>query len=98
MTSGIHPADLAFYSALATAGSLSAAARELGITIPAVSKHLSQMELRLGVLVNRTTRRMSLTSEGELYLENGRRILGEISGLEELLGVAKATPTGPWDS
>lgn len=95
MTSGIQPADLSFFSALATAGSLSAAARELGITTPAVSKHLSQMELRLGVpLVNRTTRRMSLTPEGELYLENARRILGEISGMEELLGMAKATPTG----
>ncbi len=95
MTSGIHPADLGFFSALASAGSLSAAARELGITTPAVSKHLALMESRLGVsLVNRTTRRMSLTPEGELYLESARRILGEIDGMEELLGVAKATPKG----
>ncbi len=95
MPSGIHPADLGFFSALASAGSLSAAARELGITTPAVSKHLALMETRLGVsLVNRTTRRMSLTPEGELYLENARRILVEIDGMEELLGVAKATPTG----
>jgi LysR family transcriptional regulator, transcriptional activator for dmlA len=95
MSAGIHPADLGFFSALASAGSLSAAARELGITTPAVSKHLALMEARVGVsLVNRTTRRMSLTPEGELYLEHARRILGEIGGMEELLGVAKATPKG----
>jgi len=95
MASGIQAADLGFFSALASAGSLSAAARELGITTPAVSKHLALMESRLGVaLVVRTTRRMSLTPEGELYLQSARRILGEIDGMEELLGVAKATPKG----
>ena len=95
MAAGIQPADLGFFSVLAGAGSLSAAARELGITTPAVSKHLAQMEARVGVsLINRTTRRMSLTPEGELYLEHARRILGEINDMEELLGVSKATPRG----
>jgi len=95
MASGIAPADLGFFSAIASAGSLSAAARELGITTPAVSKHLAQMESRLGVaLVNRTTRRMSLTPEGELYLEHARRILAEIDGMEQMLGTGKATPRG----
>ena len=37
---------------------------------------------------------MSLTPEGELYLEHARRILGEIDDMEELLGVSKATPKG----
>ena len=95
MASGIQPADLGFFSVLAGAGSLSAAARELGVTTPAVSKHLALMESRAGVsLVNRTTRRMSLTPEGELYLEHARRILGEINDMEELIGLSKATPTG----
>jgi len=95
VTSSVQPADLGFFSTLASAGSLSAAAREMGITTPAVSKHLALMESRLGVpLVVRTTRRMSLTPEGELYLESARRILGEIDGMEELLGVSKATPKG----
>lgn len=95
MASRIHPTDLGFFSTLATAGSLSAAARELGVTTPAVSKHLALMETRLGVaLVNRTTRRMSLTPEGEQYLESARRILGEIDGMEQMLGVAKAVPKG----
>jgi len=95
VTSSVQPADLGFFSTLASAGSLSAAAREMGITTPAVSKHLALMESRLGVsLVVRTTRRMSLTPEGELYLESARRILGEIDGMEELLGLSKATPKG----
>jgi DNA-binding transcriptional LysR family regulator len=67
----------------------------LGITTPAVSKHLALMESRLGVsLVVRTTRRMSLTPEGELYLKSARRILGEIDALEHLLGPTGATLKG----
>lgn len=91
----LQPADLGFFSALAAAGSLSAAARELGLTTAAVSKRLAQMEARVGIaLVNRTTRRMSLTPEGELVLEHARRILGDIDALAERLGVAKAQPEG----
>lgn len=96
MSTAIQPADLGFFSVLAAAGSLSAAAREQGITTPAVSKRLSQMEARLGVaLLNRTTRRMSLTAEGELYLEHARRILAEIDDMQQTLGLSKTTPSGP---
>lgn len=95
MTPAVQATDLGFFSVLAGAGSLSAAARELGITTPAVSKHLAQMEARLGIaLIVRTTRRMSLTPEGDLYLEHARRILGEIESMGELLGGAKARPQG----
>ncbi|MET0167108.1 MAG: LysR substrate-binding domain-containing protein [Vicinamibacterales bacterium] len=95
MASGVQPADLGFFSVLAAAGSLSAAARELGITTPAVSKRLALMESRVGIsLLNRTTRRMSLTPEGEVYLEHARRILSDIDDMEELLGVSRATPKG----
>jgi DNA-binding transcriptional LysR family regulator len=95
MNKGIQAADLGFFAALAGAGSLSAAARELGITTPAVSKHLALMEARAGLLlVNRTTRRMSLTPEGELVLEHARRIQGEIDDLAEVLGSTQATPKG----
>ena len=93
--SSIQPADLGFFSVLAGAGSLSAAAREMGITTAAVSRHLSQMEKRLELaLVNRTTRRMSLTPDGEVYLAHARRILGEIQDLGELLGQSKSSPQG----
>jgi len=95
MKPGINPLDLQFFSTLATCGSLTAAARELGVTTPAVSKHLAQMEANLGVsLVGRTTRRMRLTPEGELYLAHARSILGDIDDLAQLLGNAKATPKG----
>ncbi|MEX3925689.1 LysR family transcriptional regulator [Paraburkholderia sp. BR10936] len=95
MTDTVLPADLGFFSTLASSGSLSAAARELGLTPAAVSKRLAQMEERAGVpLVNRTTRRMMLTPEGEVYLEHARRILDEIDELGELLGGSKKHPKG----
>lgn len=95
MSKGIQPADLGFFSTLVHSGSLGAAARELGVTTPAVSKRLAQMEERLGLtLINRTTRRMSLTPEGELYLEHARKILGEIDDLEHLLWGSTVEPKG----
>lgn len=95
MSIGIQPAELSFFVSLGTCGSLSGAARELGISTAAVSKRLSQMEGRLGVpLVNRTTRRMSLTPDGEVLLEHARRILGEIADLDQLLSAAKGQPKG----
>jgi LysR family transcriptional regulator, transcriptional activator for dmlA len=91
----IQPADLQFFAALAAAGSLSAAARELGVSTPAVSKRLAAMEQRLGsALVNRTTRRMGLTPEGELVNTHARRILGEIDDLQQLLGTSRGAPQG----
>ena len=95
MSKGINPADLGFFSALASSGSLGSAARELGITTAAVSKRLAQIEERLGIsLVNRTTRRMSLTPEGEVYLEHARKILSEIEDMEHILWGSTQTPKG----
>jgi DNA-binding transcriptional LysR family regulator len=89
------PADLQFFSSLVAAGSLSAAARELRISTPAVSKRLSQLEARLGVsLLTRTTRRMGLTAEGETCLAHARRILGDLDDLEQLMGLSRTTPSG----
>ncbi|WP_321954254.1 LysR family transcriptional regulator [Paraburkholderia bannensis] len=95
MTDAISPADLGFFSTLAACGSLSSAARELGLTPAAVSKRLTLMEQRAGVtLVNRTTRRMLLTPEGEVYLEHARRILDQIDELSEVLTSSRSTPKG----
>lgn len=91
----VQPGDLEFFAVLARAGSLSAAGRELGITTAAVSRHLAQMEERVGVLlVKRTTRRMALTAEGELYRDHARRIVGDIDELEQALGLSRAAPKG----
>jgi DNA-binding transcriptional LysR family regulator len=91
----IHAADLAFFSTLVNAGSLTAAAREQGVTSAAVSRHLAQMEARLGItLLNRTTRRMSLTPEGEIYLAHARKILADIDHLEDQLWGSTVAPQG----
>lgn len=86
---------MAFFSLLARCGSFSAAAREQGVSTPAVSKRLAQMEARLGVrLLNRTTRRIGLTPEGETYLLHARRILAEIDDMEQLVSRTHGTPQG----
>ncbi len=87
--------DLTFFSTLIKCGSLSAAAREYDVTPSAVSKWLAQLEARLGVrLIARNTRRISLTNEGEIYLAEGRRILGEIDDLERSISSSQAAPIG----
>jgi DNA-binding transcriptional LysR family regulator len=87
--------DLAFFALLIKQGSLAAVARELGVTPPVVTKRLAALEQRLGVrLLNRTTRRMSVTHEGEVYLSNGARILADIEELEMKVVSSRAEPKG----
>lgn len=87
--------DLAFFCLVGRRGSLSAAARELGVTPSAVSKRVTQLERRLGVqLLNRTTRRVTLTDEGEIYLASASRILHDIEELERLVSSSRAAPRG----
>lgn len=87
--------EMQFFSTLMRCGSLAAAARELQVSPPAVSKRLAALEARLGVtLLNRTTRRLALTHEGEAYLASARRILGEIDELERELQGARSEPAG----
>lgn len=90
-----NSSELAFFALLARKGSLSATARELDITPPAATKRLAQMEARLGVrLVNRTTRTLSLTAEGELYLAHASKILAEIREMEEQVSGSRGAPKG----
>lgn len=87
--------DLAFFSLLHKHGSLVAAAQQLGVTPPAVSKRLAAIERRLGVrLLQRTTRRISLTPEGETYLVEGARVLEELETLERTVVGSRAVPKG----
>ena len=88
-------AEMAFFQVLMRCGSLSAAARELGLTTPAVSRRLALLEARLGVqLLHRTTRRIALTPEGEEYLTQARRILADIEDMEHQLSRSMAEPRG----
>ena len=94
-SSASAPSEMAFFSLLVRAGSFSAAAREMNVTTAAVSKRLSQMEARLGAqLLHRTTRRIGLTSEGEMYLAHARRILAEIDDMEQMIAGAMKAPKG----
>ncbi len=87
--------DMQFFVQLLRCASLTGAARELQVSPAAVSKRLSGLESRLGVsLLNRTTRRLSLTEQGRTYLDNARRILEEIEAVESGLQAALAQPAG----
>jgi DNA-binding transcriptional LysR family regulator len=79
--------DLQFFQVVARNETLTATARELGWSLPVVSKRLSALERRLDTrLVQRGTRRLSLTSEGEVYAARIDRILDQVRELDELIG------------
>ncbi len=83
------------FSRVAERGSFGQAADELGVSRAAASGHVAALEKHLGVrLLNRTTRRVSLTSEGAEYLRRCRRILDEIQDAEETLRGARSRPQG----
>ncbi len=90
-----EPSDLQFFTLLARQPTLVAAAQALGVTPPAVSRRLAALEKRLGVrLLNRTTRRLSLTPEGERYQADGEQILRDLEGLERSLSESRDIPHG----
>ena len=87
--------DLAFFALLARKASFSETALELNLSTSGVSKRLAKIENRLGVrLMNRTTRRVSLTSEGETFLNESAAILEDIASLENRIRSAGEKPQG----
>jgi DNA-binding transcriptional LysR family regulator len=76
--------ELAVFVRAAESGSFSRAARELGLSQPSVSRIVSDLEARLGVtLLLRTTRRITVTDAGTLFLDRAREILGQIEDAED---------------
>jgi DNA-binding transcriptional LysR family regulator len=76
-------------------GSFAAAAGDLGITPSALSKLVTRIEDRLGVrLLTRTTRRLVLTAEGELFVARSRDILASIEAAEAEVTAASQMPRG----
>ncbi len=76
-------------------GGFSTAARDLGLTPSAISKLVTRLEDRLGVrLLNRTTRRLALTPEGEAYFHRSQRILSDITEAENEVARFRAQPRG----
>jgi DNA-binding transcriptional LysR family regulator len=80
---------------IADEGSLTAAARAMGASLPAVVRSLAAYEVELGVrLFNRTTRRISLTEEGRQHLENCRQVLAVLEESEAALSAGASEPAG----
>lgn len=78
--------ELQVFIAVVDTGSLGAAADLLKQTTSGVSRALSRLEQKLGVtLLERTTRRLKLTQEGELFLQSARQILSDLSAAEDAL-------------
>lgn len=86
---------LTVFRSVAEAGSFAAAARRLGLSPAAVSKTVAELETHLQVrLFNRTTRRMSLTEAGTVYLGHVARILEDLAEADRVLDPLQATPAG----
>lgn len=90
-----HANEMAAFVRVVDAKGFSAAAPALGLTPSAVSKLVTRLEARLGVrLLQRTTRALHLTQEGEAFYELARRIVDEIETLESRIVDGRGTPQG----
>ncbi|OSQ49090.1 LysR family transcriptional regulator [Thalassospira alkalitolerans] len=88
--------DIQIFVRVAELGNLSAAGRELRHSAAVVSNRIARLEERLGVrLLNRTTRRVSLTTEGDVYYRHCLRILAEMQEAENAIANQKNTTRGP---
>src|SRR5258708_27813605 len=90
-----HASEMAAFVRVVDSNGFSAAAPALGLTPSAVSKLVTRLETRLGVrLLQRTTRALHLTQEGEVFYAAARRIVGEIETLENQIAGQSGTPSG----
>jgi DNA-binding transcriptional LysR family regulator len=87
--------ELRTFVTVVAAGSLSAAAREMGLALSVVSKRLASLERRTGTrLIARSTRRLAATEEGLDLYERAQRILAEIDQAEAALTSGQLEPQG----
>jgi DNA-binding transcriptional LysR family regulator len=88
-------AEMAIFVRVAERGSFAGTAEDMSLSPSAVAKLITRLEHRLGVrLINRTTRRLALTAEGEIYLDRVREILAAIEAAESEIASARAAPRG----
>jgi DNA-binding transcriptional LysR family regulator len=88
--------ELLVFVTVIDSGSITAAAEKLQQTVSGVSRALSRLEKKLDTaLVRRTTRRLQLTEEGELYLAKARAILAAMEEAEESVTRRRRRPSGP---
>jgi DNA-binding transcriptional LysR family regulator len=87
--------DLRFFVVVARSPSLAAASRSLDVSRSAITQRLSQLEARLRCrLLDRTTRHLHLTEEGQLLLDRARIVLDELDALADTLGVRGGVVSG----
>ena len=87
--------SMAVFVKAADLGSFTAAGTTLGLSSQMVGKHVGALEMRLGApLINRSTRRQSLTEVGRAYYERCRVVLAEVEATDTLLDTLSATPRG----
>jgi DNA-binding transcriptional LysR family regulator len=83
------------FARVVEAGSLSAAARSIPMSLTSVSRHVAALEQRLGTqLLRRTTRHLSLTEEGRLVYDRAKTILSELQEMEVTLSANRSEPSG----
>jgi DNA-binding transcriptional LysR family regulator len=86
---------IAVFAQVVEQGHLSRAAERLGISTSAVSRHLADLETHLGVrLLNRTTRRLSLTEAGQAFYERSVQLLADLEEAEAAVSSGAVTPRG----
>jgi DNA-binding transcriptional LysR family regulator len=86
---------LAVFVKVVDAQSFAGAARDFGLSPAMVSKHVQALEARLGArLLNRTTRRLSLTEVGRGYYDRARQILADLEEADRAASDLQATPRG----
>jgi DNA-binding transcriptional LysR family regulator len=87
---------LASFVAVAESGSISEAARRLGLSKSVVSDRLAEVERTLGApLLHRTTRKLSLTEDGAAFLERATRIVREVEAATADMAQRRGTLSGP---
>ena len=87
--------SLAVFGRVVECGGFSAAARRLNMSVTMVGNHVQSLEERLGVrLLNRTTRKVSLTETGKYYYERSSQILAELDEADRTASALSTTPRG----
>lgn len=87
--------DIAAFVASVRAGSYTQAAKSLGLTRSAIGKSIVRLEARHSVrLLNRTTRSLSLTDEGQVMFERCRQILEDLEEVDNTMAMRRSVPMG----
>lgn len=87
--------EMEAFATVVDQGGFTDAARKMGISKSAVSKHVSSLEARLGArLLNRTTRRVSPTEIGLVYYDRARRVLNDAGEADSIVTAMQSAPSG----